>query len=113
MDYSPRETIVRQGEPGDALCIVTKGTVEVLRDDRIVARLGAGDYFGEISLIDGEPRSATAVAVDAVTILKLRSADFDSLLADAYVARAVMKNLARLIRETDVVPLATKPDQKA
>jgi CRP-like cAMP-binding protein len=81
------------------MCIVAKGTLEVHRDDRVVAQLTVGDYCGEISLIDGEPRSATIIAVDDVVLLELSSADFESLLSVPYVARAVMKNLARLFRE--------------
>jgi CRP-like cAMP-binding protein len=97
--YSPGATVVREGDLGDALYIVVQGTVSVRRDDRVVAQLTAGDYFGEISLIDGEPRSATVVAVDDVLLLTLSSSDFDSLLNVPYVARAVMKNLASLFRE--------------
>ena len=97
--YPAGATVVRQGDPGDALCIVAKGTVEVSRDDRVVTQLTAGDYFGEVSLIDGQPRSATVVAVDDVVLLELSSSDFDSLLSVPTVARVMMKNLARLIRE--------------
>lgn len=99
VSYPPGTTLVRQGDPGDALCIIAEGTVEVLRDDRVVAQLTAGDYFGEISLIDGEPRSATVVALDQVVLLELSSANFESLLALPRVAGVVMKNLARLFRE--------------
>lgn len=99
--YSPGTTVVRQGEPGDTLCIVTQGTLDVYRNDSVVAHLQAGDYFGEISLIDGGPRSATVVAVDEVVLLTLRSADFDSILEIPYVARAVMMNLAQLLRRAE------------
>ena len=68
-------------------------------DDRVVRQLTAGDYFGEISLIDGEPRTATVVTVDNVELLQLNSSDFDSLLTIPYVARVVMANLAHLLRE--------------
>jgi len=98
--YPAGTTVVRQGDPGDALCIVAEGTVAILRDDRVVTQLTAGSYFGEISLIDGEPRSATVVTVDDVVLLELSSSDFDSLLSVPYVARQVMKNLARLFRES-------------
>ncbi len=104
VSYPPGATVVRQGDPGDVLCIVAKGTVEVHRDDRVVAQLTAGDYFGEISLIDGEPRSATVVAVDDVVLLELSSSDFDALLSVPYVARVVMKNLAGLFREAQDSP---------
>jgi CRP-like cAMP-binding protein len=99
--YPPGASVVRQGDPGDALYIVAKGTVEVQRDDRVVAQLTAGGYFGEISLIDHEPRSATVVAIDEVVLLKLSSSDFEPLLYIPYLSRVVMKNLARLLRTAE------------
>ncbi len=69
--YPPGATVVEQGDPGDLLCIIVHGTVEVRRDGRSVAQMAAGSYFGEISLIDGQPRSATVVAVDDVVLLTL------------------------------------------
>lgn len=99
VSYPPGATVVKQGDPGDTLCIVAKGTLEVYRDDRVVRQLTVGDYFGEISLIDGEPRTATVVTIDNVELLELNSSDFDSLLTVPYVARVVMANLAHLLRE--------------
>ncbi len=99
--YPAGAIVVRQGDPGDSLCIIADGRVEVQRDGRSVAQLQAGDFFGEISLVDGEPRSATVVALDDVVLLTLSSSDFESLLTVPYVARAVMKNLARLFRQAE------------
>lgn len=99
ISYPPGTTVVKQGDPGNALCIIAKGTLEVYQNDRIVRQLTAGDYFGEISLIDGEPRTATVITVDDVELLELSSSDFDSLLTVPYVARVVMTNLAHLLRE--------------
>jgi CRP-like cAMP-binding protein len=59
----------------------------------------AGDFFGEISLIDGKPRSATVVAVDDLVLLTLSSSDFDLLLNVPYVARSALKGLAMRFRE--------------
>jgi len=97
--YPAGATLVKQGDPGDSLCIIASGTVEVRRDDRVVAQMTAGDYFGEISLIDGRPRSATVVAVDDVVLLTLRASDFGSLLSVPYVARAALAGLAARVRE--------------
>jgi CRP-like cAMP-binding protein len=97
--YPAGSVVVQQGEPGDTLCIVTQGTVEVVRDEHAVTRMTAGDYFGEISLIDGGPRSATVVAVDDVSVLVISGADFAGLLADPYVAQATIRNLATRVRE--------------
>jgi small-conductance mechanosensitive channel len=74
--YGSGETIVRQGEPGQSMYIVVSGSVSVVlepsRDE--VARIEAGGYFGEMSLLTGEPRSATVLAIDDVTVVEI-SAD--------------------------------------
>lgn len=92
-------TVVREGDPGDALCIIVEGSVEVRTGGRVVAQLTAGDFFGEISLFDGAPRSATVVAVDDVVLLTLKSTDFEELLKIHYVARTALESLAKRFRE--------------
>ena len=94
-------TIVREGDPGDVLCIITEGTVQVRRQGIVVAEMTAGDFFGEISLIDGGPRSATVVAVDDVVLLTLSSSDYQALLNIPYVARAALRSLAGRLREAN------------
>ncbi len=59
---SPNQYVVRQDEPGDKLYVVVQGQVSVQVDGREVVVLGAGEHFGEISLVDREPRSADIVA---------------------------------------------------
>ncbi|MCP4305379.1 MAG: cyclic nucleotide-binding domain-containing protein [bacterium] len=91
--------LIREGEEGGCLGIIISGTVEVHKGDRVVAELTAGDFFGELSLIDGEPRSADVVAIDNVTLLTLSAAEFDALLSDPYFSRAVISSLAKRFRE--------------
>jgi len=66
---------------------------------RVVAQLSVGDFFGEISLFDGAPRSATVVAVDDVVLLTLKSTDFEELLKIHYVARTALESLAKRFRK--------------
>ena len=69
-DFAPGETIISAVEYGSHLYVILSGTVEV--SSRPVARtLSAGDYFGELSLIDGRPRLATAVALSDVELIEL------------------------------------------
>jgi CRP-like cAMP-binding protein len=105
--YPQGATVVRQGDPGDALCIVVEGKLEVRRNDQAVAQLKAGDYFGELSLIDGEPRSATVVALSDVVLLTVKASDFSVLLGVPYVVNAVMVNLAGLVREAHAASAPT------
>jgi putative ABC transport system ATP-binding protein len=64
--FEPGEVIIRAGEAGDELFLISEGEVEVVRDDHEVARLGPAEFFGEVSLISGQPRNATVVATEAV-----------------------------------------------
>jgi voltage-gated potassium channel len=73
-------TIVRQGQPGDSMFFIAEGEAEV-RTPSARIRLRAGQFFGEKSLISGEPRSATVVAVAATRLLRLDVIDFRDLAA--------------------------------
>lgn len=106
--YPAGTTVVREGDPGDCMCVIVSGAVDVCKGEEVVATLDTGDYFGELSLIDGEPRTATVVASEDLTLLTVKSEDFDALLTDPYFARAVMRNLAQRFREVQDAGLAAK-----
>lgn len=83
--FRRNEVIFHQGDPGDALHVITDGSVKIVLpstegEEAIIATLRAGDFFGELSLLDGEPRSATAVAVEATETLSLPRNVFRELL---------------------------------
>ncbi len=61
IDLKPGTVIIREGNTGGEFFIVLEGTIEVKRKGRRLARLGPGDYLGEIALIDHGPRTATAM----------------------------------------------------
>ena len=70
------EVIFHEGDPADALHVVAAGAVKIVLssdegDEAIIATLHPGDFFGELSLLDGSPRSATAAAVEATETLSL------------------------------------------
>ncbi len=72
---SPGEVIFDAGDPGDQLYVVQSGEVELVREtqdkQRVVARLGPGDFFGELGVVGGERRSSRAVAVNATRLIAL------------------------------------------
>ena len=74
------DVIARQGAPGDELHVLVAGTVTVERDGVEIARLGAGEVIGEMSIIDGDVRSATVTALSACELLSIHRRDFDHLL---------------------------------
>jgi voltage-gated potassium channel len=79
-DAAAGAVIVRRGQPGDSMYFVVEGEVEVqLRPQPV--RLGPGEFFGEIALITGGPRTATVLATQPTRLLALELADFRGLAA--------------------------------
>jgi MFS family permease len=68
---SAGEVVIRQGDHGDLFYVVEQGELEVRVDDRLAQRVGPGDHFGEIALLEDVPRTATVVAVTDVDLLTL------------------------------------------
>ena len=91
--------IARQGEIGTGFFVIVSGGVRVVRDGSEIARLGPGDFFGELSVLDGQPRVAQVIAEGPTTCLGLASWDFEAVVREEpAVALAVMRELARRIR---------------
>jgi putative ABC transport system ATP-binding protein len=74
--YLPDEVVIREGDTGHELFLISEGDVKVERSGREVARLGPGDFFGELALLSGNPRNATVVAADPLETYVLGEADF-------------------------------------
>jgi putative ABC transport system ATP-binding protein len=81
--YDAGETIIRKGDLGTEFFLVSDGEVEVIRADQEVARLAAGNFFGEVALISGEPRNATVVARTPVDTFVLGKSEFEAALASS------------------------------
>jgi CRP-like cAMP-binding protein len=84
LNVAPGDTIVRQGEPGDAFYAIGSGQVEVLEDGRALTVLGPGSYFGEVALILDVPRTATVRAKTPVRAYRLEREGFDRVVGDAF-----------------------------
>ncbi|QDU64229.1 Cyclic nucleotide-gated potassium channel [Planctomycetes bacterium Pan216] len=100
--YPPEAVILEQGSTDDCrLDCIIQGEVLVQVDGRRVSRLHRGDCFGELSLIDSEPRSATIIAETEVVILRLSREIFLNLLEDRFeIARGLIVTLVRRLRVT-------------
>ena len=96
-------TIVRQGEPGDIFYVLVEGEAKVKdANGRTLSRLIPGDFFGEISLMDGGPRTATVVAESNMTVLALSRKDFSALLrSEPKVTVGLLKHAAALLRRLE------------
>jgi CRP-like cAMP-binding protein len=99
IDFGPRDVIARQGEIGTGFFVVAEGRVRVIRDGDTVAELGPGEFFGELSVIDGAPRNAQVVAVEPTRCLGIASWDFEAILTEQpRVALAVLRAVVARLR---------------
>jgi CRP-like cAMP-binding protein len=100
------DVLVRQGEPGHEFIIIVSGRALVERDGKRVRELGPGDFLGEISLVDGSPRTATVTALDAIDALCIHRDGFIDLIDRIPVFRLeVFSALTQRIRATSADPL--------
>ena len=96
------KAIVVEGEAGNQCYVIVDGTVDVTRNGEPVAALGPGDAFGEMSLLDAGPRTATVTATSAVDLLVLGQREFSQAIEDLpSVSRKLLSALARRLREGD------------
>ena len=102
ISFREKETIVEAGQPGGTFFIIVEGEVRVVRGDRTIARAGPGEFFGEISLLDGGPRSASVIAETPVVAIRLFKASFDRVVRDEpRVAGKILAVVARRLREAE------------
>ncbi len=94
--------LVRQGEAGDTFYVILEGTAKVVRNGRRIATLEAGDWFGELALLDPAPRNADVVTLGPGTVGILDAKSFRRLVAElpAMTAR-LLAGLARRVRDGD------------
>jgi CRP-like cAMP-binding protein len=81
-DVPMGSVLTKAGEPGEEFFLIVDGGVRVDVSEHRRLHLGAGEYFGEMSLLDGEPRSATVIADTSVRLLVIRRRHFQKLLDD-------------------------------
>lgn len=100
VDFPAERVIARQGEVGTGFFVVVSGGARVVRDGAVVARLGPGEFFGELSVLDGGPRIAQVVADGPTRCLALASWDFERVLREEPgVALSVLRVVAGRLRD--------------
>ena len=82
VEWAPGEEPIVQGEPGDAFYAIASGQADVIRDGRVVAVTGAGDYVGEAALLNDAPRNATVMARTPVRAYRLDREGFEEVVAE-------------------------------
>ncbi len=107
VEFQPGQLIFRRTDPGGAIFIVASGEVEVFIEDSTGSRIvfetvKAGDFFGELSLLDGESRSASAQALKPTRALRVDRSDLEQLFArHPTAAMDVLAVITRRLREAD------------
>lgn len=107
--YSPGRMIVRTGTPGIAFYVIVEGTAKVVRGTIASAKgtwgLGPGDFFGEMALLDGGPRSASVVAETPLTTIRIERGPFRQMLkAEPDIALKLLEAMATRARELMAQP---------
>ena len=105
-ELSPGETVFDEGDSGDNLYVIQAGEIELVREGRsghrVVARLGPGDFFGELSLLGGQRRTTRAVAVRRTRVLELDRTTLESMcLAQPEIAIRLIRILVSRLIEAE------------
>ncbi|MFQ5554640.1 MAG: cyclic nucleotide-binding domain-containing protein [Acidimicrobiia bacterium] len=102
VDVSAARVLAVQDEPGDQFHVIVRGSATVRRSGRKIAQLGPGDFFGEMSLLDGEPRSASVETDEDSVVMVIRRRDFDYCLNELPgLARSMLTTMSKRLREAD------------
>ncbi|MGA8302729.1 MAG: cyclic nucleotide-binding domain-containing protein [Thermoplasmata archaeon] len=100
--FAKGETVVNRGEKGDGLYLILEGSAEVRRGGRILAKLGAGQFFGEMSLFDDQPRSADVVALRPSKLVALSKWEFWGFAAgEPEVVLRLLEEMSLRLRAAD------------
>lgn len=105
--FPKNRTVMQAGDPTDSLYIIISGRIKVqMADDEgkevILAALGPGEFFGEMGLIDDEPRAASVVTTESCEFVVITKDDFNALLKDNFdLAMVIMRGVVKRLREAD------------
>ena len=99
-------TVFRQGDPGGSMYVIRAGKVRVLKESqgrqRVVTTLGSGDFFGEMAVVTGQPRSATAEVVEEAELLKVPANKLQEMVAGTgEVAIRLIRHLAERLENAN------------
>jgi CRP-like cAMP-binding protein len=94
------KALTKEGQQGYEFIIVLEGEVEVRQHGQVIAKRGAGDYFGEIALLDNRPRTATVMAITPVVIEVIERREFLGLVAEnPEIGQKIMATMAQRLGE--------------
>lgn len=105
-EYLPNEVIFREGDPGSEMFIIQTGRIKITKtikgEETVLVELGPGDFFGEMAVIDKEPRSANAVSVDSSRLIALDEEVFEMhMQTNPKIVKKILKNLTQRLRNSN------------
>jgi len=102
VDVPKGKVLVQEGKPGHEFFLIINGNASVKRGKREIAKLGPGQYFGELALLDRGPRSASVVAKDDMEVLVLGQREFAGVIDEVpNLAHKLLTTMAQRLREAD------------
>lgn len=118
-EYQPGDVLFREGESGDVMFVVQSGAVRISKavagDDKVLAVLGPGEFLGEMAILNGKPRTATATVTEPTRCLVIEAKTLESMVArNAEIALRLIKKLAKRLDSADtLVEILMHKDPKA
>ena len=101
VEFLKGETIFSEGDFGDHMLVIAKGKVRIHRGGKTIVEIGDGAFFGEMAILDGEPRSADTTAIEDCILFKINQRDFSQVLSTQNdVMIGIIKILTKRLRET-------------
>jgi putative ABC transport system ATP-binding protein len=91
--YMPGEAIIREGDVGEEFFLIADGEVQVARQGQEIARLGSGEFFGELALLTGEPRNADVIAAKPVDAYILGKPEFEAAMEASHSFREQLRRV--------------------
>ncbi len=118
-DFPAGNVLFREGETGDEMYVIQAGLVQILKrvgdDMRPLATLGRGEFLGEMAILNGKPRTATAVVLEKARCIVIDAATLEQMIANnAEIAIRLVKKLARRLDAADeLIQILLHPDPNA
>ena len=118
-EYQPGDVLFREGEAGEVMFVIQSGAVRITKaiagDAKILAVLGPGEFLGEMAILNGKPRTATATVVETTRCLVIEAKTLESMVArNAEIALRLIKKLAKRLDSADtLVEILMHRDPKA
>lgn len=118
-EFRAGEVLFREGERGEEMYVIQSGVVQILKKvgegERPLATLGRGEFVGEMAILNGKPRTATAVVLEDAKCLVIDGATLEQMISNSTeIALRLVKKLARRLDGADeMIQILMNPDPKA